>query len=127
MCRRQEAGPMKAEDYINKKALRERLDGDFELFKELSQLFLSDSPKLVSAIQEAIKIKNSEKIGKTSHTIKGAVANFSAEKAFNAALTLEKMGKNQELEKVEEAFNDLTNEIENMRQALRQILDENSL
>ena len=118
---------MKAEDYINKKALRERLDGDFELFKELSQLFLSDSPKLVSAIQEAIKIKNSEKIGKTSHTIKGAVANFSAEKAFNAALTLEKMGKNQELEKVEEAFNDLTNEIENMRQALRQILDENSL
>ncbi len=118
---------MKAEDYINKKALRERLDGDFELFKELSQLFLSDSPKLVSAIQEAIKIKNSEKIGKTSHTIKGAVANFSAEKAFNAALTLEKMGKNQDLEKVEEAFNDLTNEIENMRKALRQILDENSL
>ncbi|MBP7734706.1 MAG: Hpt domain-containing protein [Spirochaetes bacterium] len=118
---------MKAEDYINKKALSERLDGDFELFKELAQLFLSDSPKLVTAVQEAISSKNTEKIGKTSHTIKGAVANFSAEKAFNAALTLEKMGKNHDLEKVNEAFSVLNDEIENMRKALRQMLEENSL
>ncbi len=118
---------MKAEDYINKKALSERLDGDFDLFKELAQLFLSDSPKLISAIEEAIKNRNSEKIGKSSHTIKGAVANFSAEKAFNAALELEKIGKNQELEKAEVAFNKLMAEVENMRKALQLIIDENSL
>lgn len=118
---------MKAEDYINKKALRERLDGDFDLFKELAQLFLSDSPKLVTAIEEAINNKNSEKIGKSSHTIKGAVANFSAEKAFNAALELEKIGKNHELEKVDEAYQNLKAEIDNMRKALKIILDENRL
>jgi HPt (histidine-containing phosphotransfer) domain-containing protein len=118
---------MKADDYINKKALSERLDGDFDLFKELAQLFLSDSPKLISAIEDAIHNKNSEKIGKTSHTIKGAVANFSAEKAFNAALELEKIGKNHELEKVDDAFKKLLDEIENMRKALKLILDENRL
>ncbi len=127
MRSKEETGLMKAEDYINKKALRERLDGDFDLFKELAQLFLSDSPKLVTAIEEAINNKNSEKIGKSSHTIKGAVANFSAEKAFNAALELEKIGKNHELEKVDEAYQNLKAEIDNMRKALKIILDENRL
>jgi two-component system, sensor histidine kinase and response regulator len=118
---------MKAEDYINKKALSERLDGDFDLFKELAQLFLSDSPKLISAIEEAINNKNTEKIGKSSHTIKGAVANFSAEKAFNAALELEKIGKNRELDKVDGAFKKLSTEIENMRKALELMINDNRL
>ncbi|HOT46697.1 MAG TPA: Hpt domain-containing protein [Spirochaetota bacterium] len=118
---------MKAEEYINRKALSERLDGDFDLFKELAQLFLSDSPKLVSAIEDAISNKNSDKIGKTSHTIKGAVANFSAEKAFNAALELEKIGKNHELDKADDAFKKLMGEIDNMRKALQMMIEEKRL
>jgi two-component system, sensor histidine kinase and response regulator len=115
------------EDYINRKALCERLDKDFDLFKELAQLFFTDSPRLLSAIEEAISNKNGEKIGKSSHTIKGAVANFSAEKAFDAALTLEKIGKNNEMDKVDSAFKYLSGEIENMRKALSLILEENHL
>lgn len=118
---------MKAEDYINRKALSERLDGDFDLFKELAQLFLSDSPKLVTAIEEAINNKNSEKIGKSAHTIKGAVANFSAEKAFSAALELEKIGKGHEIERTDDAFKKLMAEIENMRKALQLMIEENRL
>ena len=115
------------EDYINRKALSERLDKDFDLFKEITQLFFTDSPKLLSAIEEAIRNKNGEKIGKSSHTIKGAVLNFSAERAFDAALTLEKIGKNNEMDKVDAAFKFLSAEIENMGKALRLILEENHL
>jgi HPt (histidine-containing phosphotransfer) domain-containing protein len=115
------------EDYINRKALSERLDEDFALFQELAQLFFSDSPKLLSAIEDAIRNKNGEKIGKASHTMKGAVANFSAEKAFNAALSLEKIGKSNELDKVDTAFKSLSEEIENMRRALKLIIDDNHL
>ena len=115
------------DDYINRKALNERLDGDFDLFKELAQLFFSYSPKLLSAIEDAIRNKNGEKIGKTSHTMKGAVANFSAEKAFDAALALEKIGKSNDLDKVNGAFNSLSEQIENMRKALNLILDDNHL
>lgn len=125
--RKHGVGPMKAEDYINRKALSERLDGDFDLFKELAQLFLSDSPKLVSAIEEAISNKNGEKIGKSSHTIKGAVANFSAEKAYAAALELEKIGKNHELDKADDAFRKLMGEIDNMRTALQMMIKESRL
>ena len=115
------------DNYINRKALRERLDGDFGLFKELAQLFFSDSPKLLSAIEDAIRSKNGEKIGKTSHTMKGAVTNFSADRAFDAALALEKIGKSNDLNKVDDAFRALSAEIENMRQALKLMLEENRL
>jgi|RifCSP16_2_1023846.scaffolds.fasta_scaffold319428_1 HPt (histidine-containing phosphotransfer) domain-containing protein len=115
------------EDFINRKALSERLDKDFELFKELAQLFFTDSPKLLNAIEEAVRNKNGEKIGKASHTIKGAVANFSAEKAFEAALVLEKIGKSNNLDNADDAFNSLSAEIENMRKALKLMLDDNQL
>jgi HPt (histidine-containing phosphotransfer) domain-containing protein len=115
------------DDYINRNALRERLDGDFALFKELAQLFFSDSPKLLSAIEDAIRSKNGEKIGKTSHTMKGAVTNFSADRAFDAALALEKIGKSNDLNHVDDAFKTLSAEIENMRKALKLMLEENHL
>ncbi len=114
---------MNAEDYIDIKALSERLDGDFDLFKELAALYISDSPRLLSFIEEAIKNKNGEKIGKSSHTMKGAVSNFSAERAFNASLALEKIGKNNEFEKVEAAFKNLSREIEEMREALKLMME----
>jgi two-component system, sensor histidine kinase and response regulator len=110
---------MNPEEYINIKSLSDRLDGDFGLFKELAELFISDSPRLLSLINEAIKNNNGEKIGKTSHTMKGAVANFSADRAFNAALDLEKIGKNNEFEKVEAAYKNLSAEIDFMREALK--------
>jgi HPt (histidine-containing phosphotransfer) domain-containing protein len=117
---------MKVENIINIQTLRERLDGDFALLVELAQLFLADSPKLVTAVEDALKSKNSEKLGKSSHTIKGAVSNFSAERAFNAAFELEKIGKNAELDKAEAAFEKLKGEIESMREALKLLIERNS-
>lgn len=111
-------------DCINVKALSERLDGDFVLFKELAGLFLSDFPRLLGNIEEAIKNKNPEKIGKSAHTLKGAVANFSAERAFIAAFNLEKIGKNNELEKADAAFRDLAEEIEAMKEALKIMVEQ---
>ncbi len=118
---------MKIEDYINRKALNDRLDGDFDLLKELTELFFSDSPKLLDVIQEAIRTKIGEKIGKSAHTIKGAVANFSADRAYTAALELEKIGKNNELDKAEEAYSRLSAEIDNMKAALKLLIEEKKL
>ena len=118
---------MSIENSINRKSLSERLDGDFELFKELAQLFLTDLPTLLLAIEEAIKARNGEKIGKSAHTIKGAISNFSADKAYQAALALEKIGKNNELDKAEDFFRELLKEIEAMKEALTLLMAENKL
>lgn len=114
---------MKPEDYINIMALEERLGGDFGFFKELAALFISDSPRLMAAIEEAIQNKNGEKIGKTAHTMKGAVANFSAERAFIAALALERTGKNNEFDMVDAAYDRLADEITAMREALKLMME----
>lgn len=116
---------MSIENAINRKSLSERLDGDFDLFKELAQLLITDLPKLLSAIEEAITSGNIEKIGKSAHTIKGAVSNFSADRAYQAALALEKIGKNNELEKADASFRELLKEIDSMKEALSQLIAEN--
>lgn len=118
---------MKIDDYINRKALSDRLDGDFELLKELAELFFSDSPRLLEAIQEGIRNNSGEKIGKSAHTIKGAVANFSADRAYNAALELEKIGKNDEPDKIDTAYKRLSDEIDNMKAALKLIIEDKKL
>ena len=118
---------MKIEDIININSLNERLDGDFELFKELSELFITESVNLLEAVENAVKAKNGEKIGKAAHTIKGAISNFSADRAFYAALALERLGKNNELDKVETAFIDLKKEIEQMQKALSFLMSEGHL
>jgi two-component system sensor histidine kinase/response regulator len=109
---------MKVEDIINRDSLRERLEGDFDLFVELAELFAKESSNLLAAVEDAVKNKNGEKIGKSAHTIKGAISNFSADKAYQAALTLERIGKDGDLEKSDEALESLKKEIDRMKAAL---------
>jgi two-component system sensor histidine kinase/response regulator len=116
---------MEIEDFINRSALRERLNGDFKLFAELAELFIKESPNLLHAVEKAVKIKNGEKIVKTAHTIKGALSNFSADSAYNAALMLENLGKNSELGMVDSAYGILKEEVEQMKKALLMLIAEN--
>ncbi|OHD68951.1 MAG: hypothetical protein A2W19_06930 [Spirochaetes bacterium RBG_16_49_21] len=118
---------MKIEDIINREALSERLDNDFELFKELAELFIKESPNLLAAVEDAVTIKNGEKIGKTAHTLKGAIANFSADTAYQSALTLEKIGKNNQLAKAETALQNLKHELKQMTEALSRLMAEDRL
>jgi HPt (histidine-containing phosphotransfer) domain-containing protein len=117
---------MAAEEHINTRALKERLEGNFGLFRELAELFITNKDNLVEPLEKAIAEKNSAGIGKAAHTIKGAVANFSATGAFNAAYELEKIGKNNELDKVNGAREILLREIENMTEALTWIMGKGS-
>ncbi len=112
---------MKIEDYINIKDISDRLDGDFDLFSELSDLFFEDTNTILSKIENAILERNPEKIRKNAHTLKGSVSNFSAPKAFEAAMKLENIGKNNDLENADSAFIDLKNEIVNLVEALKML------
>jgi two-component system, sensor histidine kinase and response regulator len=118
---------MKIEDFISRNSLRERLNGDFKLFAELAELFIKESPNLLDAVEKAVKTKNGEKIGKAAHTIKGAISNFSADTAYQAALNLESLGKNNELGMVDSAFKTLQNEVAHMNKALLMLMAENQL
>ncbi len=118
---------MKIEDVINRDDLRERLDGDMDLLKELVDIFIEDSAKLIQGIDDALGQKDADKIGKIAHTIKGAVSNFSASRAYDAALALEKIGKNGTLADAPAAFEELKKQIEITILAMKLLKNEKKL
>ncbi|TFH41511.1 MAG: Hpt domain-containing protein [Chrysiogenales bacterium] len=114
---------MEAEKHINKRSLKERLDGNYDLFRELAEMFIANSAELLSSLEKAIRERDAAAIGKAAHTIKGAVANFSADGAFAAAYEIEKIGKSGELNSVDTAMESLVNELKGMTRALNHLLE----
>lgn len=117
---------MAANEIINRAELEERLDRDFSLFAELTDLFFDDSLSLLKKIEDSITRKDSDSLRKTAHTLKGAVANFSAPRAYDAAFALETAGRENRLEDAEEKFNLLKKEIDNLSEEMKSILKQGS-
>ncbi len=118
---------MNVDDYINREELNDRLDGDMDLFRELTEIFLNDSVSLLEKIDSALSSGDATMVGKTAHTLKGAVSNFSATRAFEAALNLEKIGKTGDLSKAPEAFEKLKIEVENLKAAMNELMGKSSI
>jgi len=113
-------------EIINRAELAERLDRDFSLFSELTDLFFDDSLSLLKKIEDSINKKDSDSLRKTAHTLKGAVANFSAPRAYEAAFTLETLGKENRMSEAEEKLLILKKEIENLSAEMKSILKQGS-
>jgi HPt (histidine-containing phosphotransfer) domain-containing protein len=92
--------------------------GDIELFGEIVGLFLENYPRNMSDILGAIQKRDASLLSRSAHSLKGAVANFGADRAFEAALRLEKMGDAADLEKCTGAYTALQGEIEKLGKAL---------
>jgi len=74
-----------------------RVGGDAELLREIGYLFLEEYPPMLAQLAAAIANEDALTVDRTAHFIKGSVANFGAEAAFQAALELEQMGRDQNL------------------------------
>ena len=72
----------------------------------------------MTAISDAVEIGDGDALMKAAHTLKGSVGNFGAKAAFEAAIKLEVMGRNNDLDKATDAFDDLEKEIEKILPAL---------
>ncbi len=107
---------------INISELTERLDNDFELFAELTELFFDDSASLMDKIKNSIDNNDHESLRKAAHTLKGAVANFAAPGAYEASSVLEMTGRNMELTGAEEQYNTLKSEIDSVVAEMKRMI-----
>lgn len=57
-----------------------RIDGDVDLLKEVIQIFLEDTPGLLTNLYAEIKGGDTEAVERAAHTLKGAAANISAKR-----------------------------------------------
>ncbi len=99
----------------------EQASGDQEVLKEIVDIHCQEYPKQLHEIQESIDKNDAATVKQVAHTIKGAVSNFGAKPAFEAALRLERIGKSGDLSEVESAFTALKTELERLEQELKKI------
>jgi two-component system sensor histidine kinase/response regulator len=103
---------------LDSEALLDRIGGDADLLQELAGVFREDCPKLLAEIRRAVAAGNAPALMQAAHTLKGAVANFGADAAREAAFRLESIGRTGDLEPAHKAVGELESEILQFEQAL---------
>ncbi|HET9177318.1 MAG TPA: response regulator [Terriglobia bacterium] len=93
-------------------------DGDSALLHELLKMFANQAPSALDRLRCAVEMKDAPAIERAAHTLKGSVSNFGADAAVQAALKLEVMGRQKELERAEEAFRSVEQEIRRVLSAI---------
>ena len=110
------AGPF---DY---KAALSRVEGDEVLLADLGKLFSEESPKMLAAVNAAVAHQDADALQRAAHSIKGSIATFAAAAAFEAALSLERMGRAKDLSAAEKGARVLAAEVERLRGALGDLI-----
>jgi CheY-like chemotaxis protein len=95
-----------------------RVGGDRDLLVELAEVFLEECPGLMKAVEGAVASGDPARVKAAAHSLKGAVDNFAARDAFEAALRLEMLGRDGNLSGIHEAWSTLQREIERLKPAL---------
>lgn len=103
------------------------LDGDIDLLKEISAIFVADCPRLLSQIRQAITLGDSCALARAAHCLKGAVANLTAQEVTESARRLESMGEKGDLSHAEEAYNQLVERLERLIALIEKLMTGSSV
>ncbi len=95
-----------------------RVGGDEALLQEIAGLFLTEGPRLLSELHDAITAGDSVEVRCVAHTLNGAVSTFGGGSAAKAASTLEMMGKTGELAGAEECYIALAKMVDQLKTEL---------
>ena len=101
----------------------ERIDGDESLLHELLTIFLDESPRQLSTLQQAIETNNPEETERTAHSMKGELGYLGLAHAAEISRTLEHLGRQRDLQSAPELLVSLKTEISGASKVMRGMLD----
>jgi len=107
----------RAEPFDTRETLA-RMDGDWDLFREVVGIFAADSHTMMALIGDAIEQQDPAGLNRAAHTLKGALSNFGARAPLALVHKLETLGKKGNLDGAAENFALLETELERLREAL---------
>jgi CheY-like chemotaxis protein/anti-sigma regulatory factor (Ser/Thr protein kinase) len=81
-----------------------RVGGSEQLLRDLVELFRNECPKQLDEIRRQRAAGDSAGLARAAHALKGSVAMFAAQRAYDAALRIEKMGRAGDLADFDEAW-----------------------
>jgi PAS domain S-box-containing protein len=106
---------------IDRARLLERVGGDARSLAEVARIFLADAPKRLAEIRQAIARGDPAALRGAAHTLKGAVSNFGARAAADAAFELQKLGDAGNLAEAQRVLERLETEMKAVRAELREL------
>jgi two-component system, sensor histidine kinase and response regulator len=71
----------------------EAVGGNVKLLARVRDAFVSQSPRLIDAMRDAIAQRNADVLYRSAHTLKGAISNFGMGEALDAAIQIERAGR----------------------------------
>jgi PAS domain S-box-containing protein len=102
--------------------LLERVGGDRKALAGLVRIFKTDVPKQLARLRKAVREGDAAALRSSAHATKGAVSNFAAPTATEAALRLQKMGEAGQLAGAPDALGRLEGEIEALLSSLEAVV-----
>ncbi|MFO0809590.1 MAG: PAS domain S-box protein [Gemmataceae bacterium] len=109
---------------LDKAALLDRVSHSVEFLRELTDVYREESPRLLGEIRDAVEQGNAVRLRLAAHTLKGAVSNFGAARAVDAAQRLELLGNAGDLVAAAEALPRLENALREFEPALDRLIVE---
>jgi two-component system sensor histidine kinase/response regulator len=103
---------------FNRDAALARLGDDQELFDEMLEFFVNDSPGLLEQIRAGLAQGNAKQVERAAHSLKGMASMFDATRAMVAAALVEDLGRAHQLENAEQPLAQLAAEVQSLVQAM---------
>ena len=110
--------PAPSDQVLDLQEALDRVDGDRELLSEIAGLFLADADEMMDVVRKAVEAKDGPALHRAAHRLKGSVVTFAAAPAADAALVLELLGRDGQVDAAPEAFKRLEVEIARLVDAL---------
>ena len=105
-------------------ALLARVGGNDALVLEILQMCPGEFTRLLKELRSAVTDKDAKRIRLAAHTLQGTLGNLSASVAYEATLRLEHMGRTGNLDRVEEAYRLVQEQVERVGLAVAKVHSE---
>lgn len=112
---------------FNREQTLERLGGDEELLVEIAGIFVQAAQGKLQDMRRALEAGDADALARAAHSLKGSVANFSAERAWDAAKNLEMTARGGQLDLARPMADQLEFEVQTLSEELKNLQAESGL
>jgi HPt (histidine-containing phosphotransfer) domain-containing protein len=113
-------------EIINETQLLERLEGDEEFLLDLIDTYLAESDQVLEDVLDAVTRHDVEGVHRAAHKLKGTLSIFGSRETTEAALALETMGRDRNLDKADAACAHLRHRMADLGSSLAALKERHS-
>jgi len=103
-------------------AILDAVGGNVRLLARVRDAFVTQTPRLLAALREAVASQDAEALFQSAHTLKGAISNFDVPLAIAAAAELERAGKASDFAHASELLPELETAIHELEEKIEAAL-----